>query len=455
MKDFAPIDWKQYNKPPFYQQWLCKGDPFKLATFGDQNLTDIVSQVLRLKDQWNLDSAKGVQLDRIGKLLNEKRNENDDEVYRLLLKLRPMLNTANGTINDIIKVIKFVCGGGIVHIVPDYPARLIIFHDGEAQGENFNEIIRQVVGAGIDCFTKELFYFTEELPPSEVVGMKAVNSMMDSMAYVLHNGVYRRNGQIRRRYTGVKDVLAISIGYALTDQLFGMAMRNGLFQRNSVITHSGFANDVATELWSFNGRINYEENAQSSEQTAVSLSYQLSEGVEQDFRHNGKFRRNGEVQHKTRYILDTINLKILAYMQEPVQGLAFRNGLFRRDGSIKHGLLLTSITEKSAVKLKHNLQDILTTEDEIKNVSLKHPLTETFHKGLRRNGRIRHNGRYNRATGVVGVQNIDIHVSPFTDTLACSESMAIGYRKHYKRNGRFIRNGTVKHDSNILHPLEN
>jgi hypothetical protein len=340
--------------------------------------------------------------------------------------------------------------------VPDYPAGLIIEHDGEGTpGLNFNKLLAEIVSAGVSFSTKELFYFKEELPSGETVSkMKSAMSVMDSMAYVFHNGVYRRNGQIRRRYTGVRDVLAIHMDYYLADQLFGRAMHDGLFRRNGGITHNGFVNDVATELWSFNGRMNYEENIPSSEKTNDRVVKKISEGMEQDFRRNGKLRRNGEVQHKTRFILDTINLKILTHVQEPVLGLAFHNRLFRRDGSIKHGLLNTSITEKNIVKMKHSLQDTLVTGEETSKFLINYSPDETFHKGLRCNGKIWHNGQYNRAMGVVDVQNINVHVSPFTDTLTCSESMTIWYRKHYKRNGRFQRNGMVKHDSNVRLLLE-
>jgi hypothetical protein len=245
------------------------------------------------------------------------------------------------------------------------------------------------------------------------------------------------------------------LGYSLGDQLFGRAMHNALFRRDGTLTHNGFVNDVATELWSFNGRMNYVENAQSSEQTAIALSYQLSEGLEQDFRHNGKLRRNGEVQHKTRYILDCINLKLGFHIQESHRGLAIHNGLYRRDGTIRHGLLDTSITEKNNIHVKYSLQDVVTAKEEISPVSVRQSISEGFQRGIRRNGFIRRNGRYNRAMGVVDVQKINVHVAPFTDTLGnCRETFTIRYRKHYYHNGRFRRNGAVKHDSNIPLPLE-
>jgi hypothetical protein len=92
VKDFQKIDWKTYNRPPFYQQWLCRDDTQKLASFGDRGLDELDGQILALKDEWDLDNVTGHFLDRIGKLLDEKRNGNTDGHYRILLKLRRLLN---------------------------------------------------------------------------------------------------------------------------------------------------------------------------------------------------------------------------------------------------------------------------------------------------------------------------------------------------------------------------
>jgi hypothetical protein len=162
MKDFQKIDWKQYNRPPFYQQWLCRDDTLNLTAFGDKGLAEVDGQVLALKDQWDLDSVKGHFLDRMGKLLNEKRNGNTDDHYRMLLKLRRLLNTNDGSIPSIIKAIKFIYSSEVVHIVPDYPGGLIIEHDGEGTpGLNFNKLLAEIVSAGVSFSTKELFYFFE------------------------------------------------------------------------------------------------------------------------------------------------------------------------------------------------------------------------------------------------------------------------------------------------------
>jgi hypothetical protein len=452
--NFDPIDFDRYNKPPFLPQWLSRGETKKFSNYGDPQYVEIGGLFRDMSGQYDLAAIKGAILDRLGKLVNEQRDGKTDEIYRLMIRLRTLLNTTTGSVPELIKVIKFLYGSETVHIVSDYPAGLIILHDGEGPDVNFNEIIRQVVGAGIDYSTKELFFFTEELPSRETVSkMRSKTAMMDSMAYIFHNGVYRRNGQIRHRYTGVRDLLTVGIGLVLQDQLFGRAMHNGLFKRDGKITHSGFVTDVATELWAFNGRMNYSENAQSSEQTNIALTYQMSEGVEQDFRRNGKFRRNGEVQHKTQYILDRMNLTLNYQISEPHRGLAIHNGLYRRNGAIKHGLLNTAMTEKNTIRIDYDLQDTVMSAETL-SITVGHKVSETLHRGIRRNGLIKRNGQYNRATGVVDVQNINVHAAPFMDTADCAETMTIRYRKHHFHNGRFRRNGMIKHDSNIPLPLE-
>jgi hypothetical protein len=140
-------------------------------------------------------------------------------------------------------------------------------------------------------------------------------------------------------------------------------------------------------------------------------------------------------------------------MQDQLFGRVLHNGLFKRNGEVTHSGFVNDVaTEIYSLKINRNLQDIVESSEDF-SFGMRHEINETFHRGLRRNGKIKHNGQYNR-TGVVDVQKINVTVTPLTDTLESSESFSIGYRKQWKHNGRFRRNGAVKHDSNILLPLE-
>jgi hypothetical protein len=394
-----------------------------------------------------LDNVKGHFLDRIGKLLSEYRNGNTDEYYRILLKLRRLLNTNDGSIPSIIEAVKFFYSSEIVHIVPDYPAGLIIEHDGEGTpGLNFNKLLAEIIPAGVSFSTKELFYFKEELPSSETVSkISAATQMKDYMGYIFRNGVYRRNGQLRRYYIVAEDFLTINLKPSFEDQLFGRAVRDGLFKHNGIIRNDTFTNDVATDILLFNGMINYLDNLSVDEETAVAILQEMSD---------------------TASISDLLSVSLVIGLQDSVS--------LSEDASEKIKILLQeplSVDEKTAAIMEWEASDTVSIDDllstslaiasqdsvsisenvseKIKLLLFQEPLSvdektaavmayevfDTPHKGIFRNGLIRRSGKYNRAENII-------------------ESMTIGYRKHHSHNGRYRRNGSVKHDNNVLYPLE-
>jgi hypothetical protein len=163
---FDPVDFKVYDKPPYFPQYLSRGETKKLVSFDNAQFEELDRLIDQASDQYDLDKAKGILLDRLGKLVNESREGNDDELYRLLIRLRVLLNTTNGSINDIIKLIKFIFSSETVHIQPNYPAGITILHDGESPSVPFNKYISQAVAAGVAYDTRELFGF---IPQNTIV----------------------------------------------------------------------------------------------------------------------------------------------------------------------------------------------------------------------------------------------------------------------------------------------
>ena len=82
-----------------------------------------------LTDIW-LDTAAGVQLDLLGRDLGLSRRGADDETYRALLNLKIRINTGGGEPELLIAVVKELYNATSVHYIPDYPAGVIIEHDG-------------------------------------------------------------------------------------------------------------------------------------------------------------------------------------------------------------------------------------------------------------------------------------------------------------------------------------
>jgi hypothetical protein len=229
VRDFEKIAWKGFNKPPYYQQWLTKDATLKLATFGDKGLCEIDAHILSLINQWDLDNEKGLGLDRIGKLLVEPRNGLVDDDYRILLKLCILLNNCTGTVNDIIKVIKFLYSSDVVHIMPNYPAAITIKRDWQKGVQvNYNKIIKQVIGAGIGYDTKEIINYKEHvLINDKLFGIKSEMKLGDRI------GILERLAAVFVR-TGLADVFKVWLRYN------GMIYYDGTYKYNG----KGKMNDI-------------------------------------------------------------------------------------------------------------------------------------------------------------------------------------------------------------------
>jgi hypothetical protein len=340
MKDFQKTDWKIYNRPPFYQQWLCRDDTLKLAAFGDRGLAEVDGQVLALKDQWDLDSVKGHFLDRIGKLLSEPRNGNTDEYYRILLKLRMLLNTNNGSIPSIIKAIKFIYSSEVVHIVPDYPAGLIIEHDGEGTpGLNFNKLLAEIIPAGVLFSTKEIFIFTDSFLVTDlheiIVRRKTISdSFKNGLKYnrrgkydghtlnpteiikTKFNGSYRYDGTMQYRSrqvlpadsyvivpfkyrSGIRDVLVANIPQNYEDHARSRTKYNGEAKYNGEKNYSGFGGNSIYDILKADTGTSITDNEITAETLAVQTNKPLDEHFSTHNRYDGYSKYNGGAKYRS------------------------------------------------------------------------------------------------------------------------------------------------------------
>jgi len=93
----------QYQNSPKYLEWLSI--PLQVCN-------DIHTCANKMPDQFDLDNAKGVQLDILGQYLGQGRTlpfdptdgsspSMDDAIYRKILKLKTMTNYWNGSLHSI------------------------------------------------------------------------------------------------------------------------------------------------------------------------------------------------------------------------------------------------------------------------------------------------------------------------------------------------------------------
>lgn len=337
--NLAPIEWKKYNKPPYLPQWLCRDETLELARFDDRLLKDIENTLLSLSEQYDLDHIGGNLLDRVGKILNEPRDGNADELYRTILKLRIFLDTSNGSVNDIIKTIKFLYTSEEVHIVPSYPAGIIIQHEGEGTpGLNFNKIIAQIVPAGVDYSTKELFKFTDNFEVSDALVIVVVRNANDSfqegvlkyngrgkydghtlnlteVEHIKHDGKYRYNGEVKYAGTrrvpasssvnipfkyspGIVDKLGVRLGKHFEDAVLGRIKYNGTAKYNGAFKYSKYGPASMYDFGlSVQHRVNYAEAESMAERQEVKAVRNADEHFSTAKNYDGYFQYDGKTKY--------------------------------------------------------------------------------------------------------------------------------------------------------------
>lgn len=100
----------------------------------------------------SLETAQGVHLDLIGKIVREARDGRDDDSYRRGLRVRVLVNRSQGRIRDLIAVAALYEGAGVTVRIREYqPARLVVYMGGivSTDPDGLHKRLRQAKAAGV------------------------------------------------------------------------------------------------------------------------------------------------------------------------------------------------------------------------------------------------------------------------------------------------------------------
>lgn len=317
--EFKPVDFSIYNKPPFYPQYLSRGETKKLVSYDDAQLAELDLLIDKMSDQYDLEKAKGILLDRIGKLKDEPRNGNGDELYRLMIRLRILLDTTEGSVNDIIKLIKFLYTSEVVHIEPDYPAGITILHDGEGPPIDFNSIIVQAVVAGVSYNTKELFFFSDEVLMTELVRIRVRRLDNDFFGLpIKYNAAIKYDGCTVNptiKATGKYDGIFTHGGGLKYNGLGDLAAQykpvppfkysSGIVDKLDVVFGEGDfseTHDISETVMNMTISRNHSDAEVIVESHDVAVIADIEEDTKKDIKHNRTIKYNGKYFYSKDYV---------------------------------------------------------------------------------------------------------------------------------------------------------
>lgn len=89
------------------------------------------TSLFELLNNRSIQTAFGVQLDYIGKIVGAKRGGRSDESYREAILLQILINTSEGTPDDILEILSLITNASIVKSFPHYPVGGSLYTNGD------------------------------------------------------------------------------------------------------------------------------------------------------------------------------------------------------------------------------------------------------------------------------------------------------------------------------------
>lgn len=98
----------------------------------------------------DLETATGYQLDIIGKLAGEERDDRTDEQYREAIKFKQFINNSSGTTPELLSYLKTITNSEKTYLYEHYPATVCTEVDGDAPSVTTVELTDQSAAGGVD-----------------------------------------------------------------------------------------------------------------------------------------------------------------------------------------------------------------------------------------------------------------------------------------------------------------
>ena len=103
----------------------------------------------QLKNERSIDTAIGIQLDKVGEIVGELRQGRDDETYRQFIRFRVFVNISKGRPHDLSYATRFATQADDVQYLEFFPALVMMFSDGYAANKTTPQLLQDVSPAAI------------------------------------------------------------------------------------------------------------------------------------------------------------------------------------------------------------------------------------------------------------------------------------------------------------------
>lgn len=112
-----------------------------------EEVKEIEDALFDFLDHLDIDQATGQLLDYIGAMIGAYRRGSDDNTFRDAIRFQITVNTANGTTDNVLEVVRVVTGSDHVTLTNSYPASFdVLVHKGSLMDI---ELFEKIAAAGV------------------------------------------------------------------------------------------------------------------------------------------------------------------------------------------------------------------------------------------------------------------------------------------------------------------
>ena len=146
----------------------------------------------QLKNERGIDSAIGVQLDRLGEIVGELRLGRSDDAYRRALRLRIFINISKGRPSDLIYALKESTQASVVQYLEAYPASVYLYTSGFDAYKGIESAMQDVAPAAIGDIPVAVSFGEK---PLRVVGLTADSAKLGKWVTLDQRRIHTLSGK--------------------------------------------------------------------------------------------------------------------------------------------------------------------------------------------------------------------------------------------------------------------
>lgn len=119
-----------------------------IEIFAEKN--DEIAEVLNtLENCFDIDTSTKAQLDMLGNLVGETRDERNDDDYRIAIKFRIFLNCAQGVPEDLLECAKTLTSASKIQYMEIHPAKIHLTIYGGNIPDNLKKLLKSIAPIGV------------------------------------------------------------------------------------------------------------------------------------------------------------------------------------------------------------------------------------------------------------------------------------------------------------------